>query len=257
MLERRALKVVKSLLMRPGWTLLGLTILVASIELAQYWPELVPGAHAIGELVRNLAYALIGAVIFHWIVVEYPESQRRRSSYVYHELDFQFLATVGLGLLNLTRHKAGLLGIADSIDAWSQADVHEACAKVWQSTPSIYRQNRHAMLTYAVLGVSTSLDGLARSSAFFDPDVAQAIAQFPNNTGFQQLQILDVSSPQQAIRDGQIVWQLLEAGRRVYASLRDAAPYVDLKVEGASVTFADGTRIHHDLADLSRDSGGQ
>jgi hypothetical protein len=248
--QSRALEVAGRLLARPGWTLLGLTILVASIEFAQSWHEILPGGHAIGEVIRNLAYALIGALIFHWVVVEYPEGRRRRSSYVYHELDFQFLTTTGLGLLNETRHVAKQVGLSETVDAWNQVGVQKVCAAAWNAAPLAYKQARHAMLTSAILGVRTSLDGLARSSAFFDPDVAQALAHFPSDTGFQQLQLLEVTDPDQGARDGHIVWLLLEAGRRVYSSLRDTAPFVDLKVEGALVEFPDGTRIHHQMADL-------
>ncbi|RHW46379.1 hypothetical protein D1832_06005 [Dermacoccus abyssi] len=47
--------------------------------MAQRWHELFPGAHAVGEVVRNLAYALLGAVIFERIIVEMPARRRRKS----------------------------------------------------------------------------------------------------------------------------------------------------------------------------------
>ena len=250
--EPRLLTKIRYLLVRPWWTLSGLVLIAAFIEFAQYWPEVIPGGHALGEIVRNLAYALIGAVIFHWAVVEYPDSRRRLRAYAHHELDLQLLAITGLGLLNQTRHYASVIGLKEDVDAWDQVDVQRVCADVWRFAGPAYQRSRHAMLGFAVMGVSTALDGLARSSPFFDADVTQAIAQFPSTTGIHQLQLLAITDPDQALRDGHIVWELLEGARRLHRSLRASASYVDLKIEGANVEFPDGTRIYHRVEDLHR-----
>jgi hypothetical protein len=62
------------LLPQPLRALLYLSAVAFGVELAQYVPEYFPGGHALGEIVRNLAYALIGAVVFQWLVVELPAS---------------------------------------------------------------------------------------------------------------------------------------------------------------------------------------
>ena len=51
-------------LQRPVRALLYLSAVALGVEFAQYVPEYFYGGHALGEIVRNLAYALIGAVVF-------------------------------------------------------------------------------------------------------------------------------------------------------------------------------------------------
>lgn len=58
------------------------SILIAfAIEASQSSPEVVTGAHAIGEVVRNLAYGYAAAYIFHVLVVTWPARARARRAY--------------------------------------------------------------------------------------------------------------------------------------------------------------------------------
>lgn len=41
-------------LRHPAQVLMTLGAVAVGVEVGQYWPELFPGAHAIGEVVRNL-----------------------------------------------------------------------------------------------------------------------------------------------------------------------------------------------------------
>lgn len=241
--EQEILVKIRRLLVRPGWTLFGLLLTATSIEFAQYLPEIFPGGHAVGEIIRNLTYALIAAVIFHWIVVEYPDARRRRNAYGYHALDLQLLACSGLALLYETQHIAKRLGLDAAIDIWDDRAVQRLCRNVWQLAPSVYRQERYKLVRSALLGTTTALEGLNRGGYFFDADVAQAVAHFPGTSGLQQLQLLTADEPNQAHRDGHIVWELLVGGRRIYNSLRACAPHVNLKIEQFHYTAGDGTSM--------------
>lgn len=73
----RGARLMRDVLDQPMHGLLPLSAVALGIEIGQYWSEWFPGAHAIGEYVRNLAYALIGALIFNWLIVEIPARRRR------------------------------------------------------------------------------------------------------------------------------------------------------------------------------------
>lgn len=49
-----------------------------SVELLQSIPEIVPFGHALGEIIRNLGYALAAAYLFHFVMIELPQSERER-----------------------------------------------------------------------------------------------------------------------------------------------------------------------------------
>ncbi len=173
-------ELIRRSLIHPTRTLLFLFAIVVTIEVAQYWPEWIVGGHALGEIIRNLSYAVIAAVVFHWIVVEYPERQRRERSYQYHKMAFQFLAGIGLSLLNQARYTSTLLGIQKPLNIWDSREVQKLCADVWRAMPPSMLRERYAFLKNALVGVETSLDGVKESVNFFDAEVAQAIAHFPS-----------------------------------------------------------------------------
>jgi hypothetical protein len=94
-----------------------------------------------------------------------------------------------------------------------------------------------------------TLDGMRSSTFFFDPDVAHALALFPGTVGVRQLQITQDSSgfiPWQ--RDAHIVWELLEASRRLYPALRRHIP--DISCIIGLVTLTDGTNLFSQESDL-------
>lgn len=236
---------------RPGLALLTLGGVALSVEIAQYWPETFWGAHATGEVLRNLAYALIGALVFNWVMVTYPDRQRRRKAYAHHQLALQFLATIGVGMLAAPRRAAPQLGLGE-IDTWDHAQVARACRETWARDSDAYRTERVIMLRNAVLGVQTALDGLAPSIAFLDEDVALALSQFPAAKGFDQLQTLPADHPEAGRREAHIVWQLIEGARRLVKALDERAPYIDLRIADGSVAFSDGAVLHHRTEDLRR-----
>lgn len=69
-----------------------------AIEFAQYHPEVVPGGHAVSELIRNITYGVIAAIIFEWLIVELPARRRRQATYEAseHQLVDQCWATLGV-----------------------------------------------------------------------------------------------------------------------------------------------------------------
>ncbi len=54
-------------------------------------------------------------------------------------------------------------------------------------------------------------------------------------------------------RDAHVVWELLEASRRLYAALRASAPYLNFDLEAGHIEMADGSRAHVRVSDLVKD----
>lgn len=225
-------------LLNPVWTIAALSFVALTIEVCQAWPEFFVPGHAIGEFVRNLAYALIGAVLFNWILIEIPAARRRRIAYHRHFLAFQVLVQIGPSMLAWYRLAAKRLGVTEGpLDAWSRSSLEGFVRAIYEAHPATVSAERRQMLTTAILGIQTSLDGLEPVTYFLDPDVAAALAHFPATKGLNQLQPPEATDPQPWQRDVHIAWELLEGARRLYAALRSCAPDLDLEVEGGEVSF--------------------
>ena len=226
-------------LLKPVWTLAALSLAALTIEVCQQWPEFFVPGHAVGEFIRNLAYALIGAVLFNWILIELPAARRRHVAYLRHFLAFQVLVQSGplmLAWFRLVAKRLGMEGL--SLDAWSRESLENFIRAIYEKHPDAVGAERRQMLAVAILGVQTSLDGLEAATYFMDADVAAALAHFPAAKGMNQLQPPEATDPQPWKRDAHITWELLEASRRLYEAFRDCAPDVDLKVEGGIVSLA-------------------
>lgn len=233
--------------------MVALAVVALGIEFAQYIPESFPGGHATGEFLRNLAYALIGAVLFNWIVVELPALRRRRVVYGHHHTALQFL--VILGPVYLAEYR----GIAHQVraehedpDGWDRNSVKLTVESIRKVNPGYFGEGRRQQLALAIRGAQEALDGLDSASSFLDADVAVALALFPAQRGLSQLQPPTPGSPEPWTRDLHIVWELVEASRRLYVSLQGHAPWLDLQPEGASSTLSDGSTWHVQLKDLQQ-----
>lgn len=239
--ERKLEQVGRWILDHPARSTGGLLLLAFAIEVAQSWGEWLPGGHAFGELVRNLAYALVGAILFHWMVVKIPEERRQRSAYQAHEMAFQVLVASAGGTLGYFR---GLLeGLADltgeelsEVDAHDRASVWDAAESIGRLAPSAFSSpgDLFGLFRSAITGAQVSLDGLAASTSFFHPDVAHALGTYPATTGLQQLQLPppDADLALRVNRSAHICWNLLEGARRLVAALDEHAPYLDLQIDG-------------------------
>jgi len=177
------------------------------------------------EFVRNLAYALVGAVVFHWLVVELPDRRRRRATYAFNEMAFQILLISGPGLLFQYQHAAKLLGA--KLDIWDEASVSDFALKLHALQPAIFGPDRAGLLQTTVdLGIPRALAQLSRSAAYLDPDVAHALSQFPMQEGITTLQVRTTPTGGVAPnQDVHITWSLLEAARRLYPALLAAEAY--------------------------------
>ncbi|MBD5830952.1 hypothetical protein [Janibacter melonis] len=228
------------LLDHPAQSIGGLLFLAFTIEVAQAWSEWLPGGHAVGEIVRNLAYALVGALLFNWLVVKIPDERRQRSAYQSHEMAFKVLVLSAVGPLGYFR---GLLeGIGDALgEDLGEVDAHDK-ARIWAAAetlrwhaPQVFSDHSDMFGTFgsAVMGAQVSLEGLAASTSFFHPDVAHALGTYPATTGLQQLQLppADADLDLRVNRSAHIVWHLLEGGRRLVAALDEHAPYLDLEID--------------------------
>lgn len=245
--RERGARLVRDILDRPMRGLVPLLLLALGIELGQYWTELFPGGHAIGEFVRNLAYALIGALIFNWLIVEIPARRRRRAAYEYHKLDFETL--LGLGPACIAQYRHFNPPGAPVLDSWDKKSVWECAKRTAEHQPLHFAPQRAQLLAVSFQGVQMTLDGMKSSTFFFDPDVAHALALFPGTVGVRQLQVTQDNNgfiPWQ--RDAHIVWELLEASRRLYPALRRHVPDISFSI--GLMTLGDGTNLFSQESDL-------
>lgn len=220
------------LLQQPLRALLYLSAVALGVELAQYVPEYLPGGHAVGEIVRNLAYALIGAVVFHWLIVEIPGKRRRVATYAFNEMAFRLLLISGPGLLYQYQHAAKLLG--EGLDIWDEASLSAFAKKLNAALPTAFGPERAGLLKSTVeLGVPRSLAELSRSASYFDPEVAHALSLFPLQEGITVLQVRRTpSGGVEPTQDAHITWSLLEAARRLYPALLASGAYSPSIFEG-------------------------
>lgn len=247
----------RALVDRAGLSIFALCCLALFIEIAQEWPELAPGAHALGEVVRNLAYALIGALLFHWIVVQLPQARRERAAYEGHRAALQFLATIGGLLIANYRLMLSAHDASAQINAWDRKSIFDAAHAIAKhDTQKMYNGSHFELMGMAVTGVQTSLDGMAPSMSFFNLEVAHALGLYPALKGLNQLQVpapgegvmSDAGLAQLAHRSAHIVWELLEASRRLVGAFDATAPDFDLDLQGVVTgSLSDGTPLEEHL----------
>lgn len=225
-MSERWLRLVSQLLLRrPFWVIAGLLLVAATIELAQSVPEVVPGGHGLGEIVRNLSYAIVGALVFQWLVVELPARERRRKTYDFNRQTFEMLLAAGPGLLEPYRQLAKLTG--QRLDVWDREAIGRFATTTMAPTLSTEVDRVRLIRVITETGIPRALSQLSASVAYIDPEVAHALSMFPRQDGLTTvLQIQE--TPAGGIdpeRDAHIVWELVEAARRLYRSLLDADAY--------------------------------
>lgn len=204
------------------WVVAGLFVLAGSTELLQSVPEVLPIGHALGEVIRNLAYAIVGALIFQWLVVELPARELRRKTYDFNRQTFEVLLAAGPGLLEPYRQLARLTG--EELDVWSQEAVGKFATTTMAPVLSSQADRVRLVRVITETGIPRALSQLSTSVAYMDPEVAHALSMFPRQDGLTPvLQVRETSAggiePQQ---DVHIVWELLEAARRLYRALLDS-----------------------------------
>lgn len=241
LLSSRTVGWLQHALLRPVWTLIALAAVALTIEVCQQWPEFFFPGHAIGEFVRNLAYALIGAVLFNWILIEIPAQRRRRSAYSRNLQALKFLVQAGPLTLAWFRGAGKRLSLTErEPDGWDQSSLTNYVHDVYKKNVQQVSDERRKLLVVNIQAVQLMLDGLDSASYFFDSDVALALAHYPATKGINQLQPPAPDDPEPWKRDAHITWELLQASRRLNDALTANAPYLELDVETGGVTFSDG-----------------
>lgn len=230
----RALAVLP--LRRPVLTLTTLLGFVLAVELARRTPEIVPGGAAVGEVARNVAYALIGATIFHQLIVELPARRRRRRTYDFHRQTLHALLVAGPGLLDQYQTAAKMLDY--ELDVWKQDDLMRFADDLEARGQALIAQGhdprkttfgpvRADQLKFVVdVAVPRALSDLSASAAYLDDEVAHAISQFPRQDGLSMLQVtVNERGCVAASHDVSIVWTLLQAARRLYDAGLDVGAF--------------------------------
>lgn len=240
-------------LLRPVWSIAVLGAVALGIELAQYWPERFVGGHAIGEFVRSLAYSLIVAIVFNWILIEIPARRRRRLAYARHHVALDFILKLGPAWL------AEYRGVADRVNAahrdpnaWNRESLEQCARSIHDANPDYFGAARRQMLAQGISAVQLSLNGMETANYFFDADVAVALALFPAEQGLHQLQPPPPDLAEPWKRDVHIVWELLKASQNLYEALRSCVPDLEFKLEEGSVVLSDGSIWHVNQGDLVR-----
>lgn len=93
-----------------------------AVEFLQGIPELWPGTHAVGEVIRNLGYAFATGYIFYYFLEERPQQRRRRDAYANSERVLTRLVRTGPGLLESLLTNAELQIERDAMtpgEAWT------------------------------------------------------------------------------------------------------------------------------------------
>lgn len=93
-----------------------------AVEFLQGIPELLPGTHAVGEVIRNLGYAFATAYIFYYFLEERPQQRRRRDAYANSERVLTRLVGAGPRLLESLATNAELQIERDAMtpgEAWT------------------------------------------------------------------------------------------------------------------------------------------
>lgn len=238
-LRASALSLGYAMLDHPLRTLAILIPVAFAIELAQYRPEILPGGHAVSELVRNITYGIIAAIIFEWLIVELPGRRRRRQVYEANDLQLRALVTVGAFRLSEYRLYCDL----SEFDTWSQEGLRDAAEAIAASSPSFFSRQRADDLRKNLIIANSAVDSLRTSQPFMDPDVAQAISIFPTNTGLTHIYVhVDDNGNTSPSTDAHIVWELAQGSRRMYAALRQRAPQIAL-TSVQQMTVKDGKKV--------------
>lgn len=225
-------------LARPGRSIAALTVLAATLELAQHWPAPSAGIHALGEVTRNLTYALLAALLFHWVIVQLPEQRRRHAIYSYRKLELEWLVKVGLSELACYRRLSSpqVLDLDVTLDPWDRESIFNVAEAISRRYPEYFTNVRGNELASHILVAQDCLDACTTVLHLLDPDVAKELGVFPAMVGVRRLQPPPPDSDLQVRwqRDAHIVWELLEGSRRLWAALRANAPTLDLDVESTA-----------------------
>lgn len=233
----------------PAASLAPLICIALGIEIAQYWPEFLPGAHAVAEFSRNVAYGLIGAIVFSWIIVEVPARRRRRAAYEFNKVAFEWLLTLGPSLLQV--YRAGHPSGQGAVDIWDRKSVSDCAQAIARVQPAFFVEQARTLRT-GIDGIQLALDGIGRVQSSLDPDVAHAIGLFPGKVGLVQLLQIDSDGKGGMTpgRHAHIAWELAEGARRLYVALRKSVRYVDFNL--GSVELPDGTVLRNRASDFVR-----
>lgn len=222
-------------------SIIVLSLIVLSLEVAQAWSEIVPGGHVASVFSRAILYSVIAALILNWIVIELPRRRRSRVIYRFNEMAFTMLLGFGPTFLVAYREAPPRVD-GDSFDVWSHDSVRARVGEIAASRPEFFDVQHRRLLSNAVMGVSKAIEGIRPGQAFLGEDVAHALAVFPSNEGFRQLQVFenpDGSVPWE--NAAHITWELTEAARRLYSALQKEAPEISLSL--SSVNFSDGSDL--------------
>ncbi|QBE49635.1 hypothetical protein [Leucobacter triazinivorans] len=250
LLYEKSVAVASRILRHPLQASVALLLIAVSLEVAQYWPEVVPGGHVLSIVIRNLAYALLAAVVFGWLVVEVPKRTRERRTYSDYEIHLQTLA--GLGPIALVPYRHYVRGPGVDFDSWDANELAEAAKVIASQDPAFFGPERTGLMSHYILAATKTQQTLAPLVSFMSEDVAHAVLSFPNDWRLDALQMAYTDNGTiDPVRDAHLVSSLLAGSRSIYAAMKASSPDF---LEGASfsVVLRDGTEVPITDPELSR-----
>lgn len=242
----RAARTAEGVLRKPLLAILVLLAIAGLVEVLQYLPEQWTGGHAVGELFKNLAYALVGALLFHWLVVQIPGNQRKRKTYEFHRQHFEVLCGSALGLLHQYQAASDALvrvgAVPKPVDVWDQDSLRALAPVAATAVPGFFGPDRAKLLSVAVdVAIPRVLSDLAVAVPYLDAEVAHSLSLFPRQDGIRVLQVDPLPDGSvEPLRDVHIVWSLLEATRDLYEALLSTGAFSRDLIQ-AQVVSSDGT----------------
>lgn len=204
--------------------LAGLAAVALAVEVLQSVPEAFPGAAAGGDFVLGLSYALLGALIFHFLLVQLPTQRRRAKSYEFARQSLMLLVTVPAVLVKpyelfAEAHQGLDLDVYDRDSLKRVADT---------GGPAFFNAARTSIVTQVVeTAFPRALTELAAAAPYLDEEVTHALSMFPRQEGLTTvLQVRTTGTGTiEPGQDAYIVDTLLVAARSLYAALKEAPSF--------------------------------
>lgn len=198
-----------------------------SVELLQSIPQPVPFGHALGEIIRNLGYAFAAAYLFHFVMIELPQSERERHAL---KLCESAILTIVDAPASLARR---LMKIDDTLGAGTARTRADVIMMLGSSTGVISFGGTPVSLSNCIETLrqlmAESLSEIEGQFPFLPPSLQQALMGVKHAASVELKApngslIVDASSPRNLDDDVLGLVAILDASQEVALSLMKESP---------------------------------